>query len=77
MKTSSGPGGIDISRVRKELKDVANQLGTTGVTAECVGDDLTHLKGKLKGPSGSPYVGCLYLLIQYLFSFRSLQLNRN
>merc|ERR1711988_1825807 len=47
----------DKVRLQKELKDILAGSEDSGVSAEVVGDDLSHWKGRLKGPEGTPYEG--------------------
>lgn len=50
-------------RVAKEIADIHADT-TSKVQAEPVGssDDLTHLKGRFKGPPGTPYEGGTYVV---------------
>merc|ERR1711959_90584 len=52
----------DKTRLQKELKDILTGAEESGVTAEVVGDDLTHWKGTLKGPEGTPYAGGVFIV---------------
>ena len=36
--------------------------GESGVEAVTVGDDMTHWKGQLKGPEGTPYEGGIFIV---------------
>merc|ERR1711934_264772 len=47
----------DKTRLQKELKDILMGAEESGVSAEVVDDDLSHWKGTLKGPEGTPYEG--------------------
>lgn len=48
------------TRMKIELKEVCKDDKTSGVTAQMVGDDVRHLKGKIKGPTGTPYEGGVF-----------------
>lgn len=50
----------DKVRLQKELKDILAGSADSGVSAEVVGDDLSHWKGTLKGPEGTPYEGGIF-----------------
>lgn len=52
---------VDRGRLQKELLDVQRDKGS-GVTVELVNDDLSHLKGTLRGPASSPYEGGLFVV---------------
>lgn len=43
-----------------ELKEVCKDDQTSGVSASMVGDDMRHLKGRIQGPSGTPYEGGVF-----------------
>jgi ubiquitin-protein ligase len=45
----------DITRLRKELVDVGKDWEVSGVKAELIGDDITHLRGTIRGPKDTPY----------------------
>ncbi|KAF4726763.1 ubiquitin-conjugating enzyme E2 K, partial [Perkinsus olseni] len=44
-------------RLNKELDDIRSQSEESSINADTVGDDLTHWKGHLDGPPGTPYEG--------------------
>ena len=48
-------------RVTKEVADIHSD-NQSGITVELLGngDDLTHLKGSFKGPSGTAYDGGIF-----------------
>lgn len=49
-------------RVAKEIVDIQSD-SSSNISAEPVGsDDLTHLKGRFKGPPGTPYEGGTYVV---------------
>lgn len=59
----SGSGaGPSASRLHKELKDCDEaQWGRSGVFAVPVSaDDITRLRGRMKGPEGTPYEGGVF-----------------
>ncbi|ODQ51638.1 ubiquitin-conjugating enzyme [Saitoella complicata NRRL Y-17804] len=47
------------SRTRRVMKEIDDCLKdkTSGVEVETVGSDISHLKGRFRGPSGTPYEG--------------------
>lgn len=50
-------------RIAKEIADIQSDT-LSKISANLVGngDDLTHLKGSFKGPSGTPYDGGTYTI---------------
>lgn len=52
---------FDRSRLHKELQEVQKDTGS-GVTVEPMGDEMSHLKGTLKGPASSPYEGGVFVV---------------
>lgn len=42
-------------RIRKEYKEVIEAKDNSGITAELVDSNLTHWKGTITGPEGTPY----------------------
>lgn len=48
------------TRMKIELKEVCKDDQTSGVSASMVGDDMRHLKGRIQGPSGTPYEGGVF-----------------
>lgn len=57
---SAKAGGFrprELKRLEKELQDIQALSADSSVTAEAVGDNLTHWKGHLRGPEGTPYTG--------------------
>jgi ubiquitin-conjugating enzyme (huntingtin interacting protein 2) len=52
--------GPDKTRLRKEMIECGKDFEKSGVYAEPVGDDLSHLKGKIKGPEDTPYQGGVF-----------------
>merc|ERR1712227_562205 len=52
----------DKTRLQKELKDILMGAEESGVSAEVVDDDLSHWKGTLKGPEGTPYEGGIFIV---------------
>ena len=52
----SSKTSVEMMRIKKELDEVCRDDGTSGVTASAVNKgDNRHLKGKIKGPQGTPY----------------------
>jgi len=50
-----------IARIKKEYKEVT-KAKDAGVSADLVGDDFTHWKGRIQGPSGTPYEGGTFVV---------------
>ncbi|KAF3903854.1 hypothetical protein ABW20_dc0101882 [Dactylellina cionopaga] len=46
-------------RIHKEMEDLRKDV-QSGMSAEPVGDDISHLRGTFKGPPGTPYEGGTY-----------------
>lgn len=62
---AAGTGsGTSIVRLQKELKDCDEaQWERSGVCAvPASADDITRLRGRLKGPAGTPYEGGVFVL---------------
>mmetsp|Transcript_99539 Transcript_99539/g.252943 ORF Transcript_99539/g.252943 Transcript_99539/m.252943 type:complete len:204 (+) Transcript_99539:97-708(+) len=47
----------ELKRLEKELQDIRALSKDSTVTADSVGGDLTHWKGHMAGPDGTPYAG--------------------
>lgn len=47
----------DLSRIYKELAEIHRDRHLSGVDVELYGDDMTHMRGTVAGPSGTPYEG--------------------
>eukprot|EP00929_Paragymnodinium_shiwhaense_P113836 TRINITY_DN82120_c0_g1_i1.p1 TRINITY_DN82120_c0_g1~~TRINITY_DN82120_c0_g1_i1.p1 ORF type:complete len:202 (-),score=45.01 TRINITY_DN82120_c0_g1_i1:218-823(-) len=47
----------ELKRLEKELQDIRALSKDSQVSADSVEGDLTHWKGHLKGPDGTPYAG--------------------
>ena len=47
----------ELRRLEKELSDIKELSADSLFNAETVDDDLTHWKGSLTGPEGTPYEG--------------------
>ena len=47
-------------RIEKELAEVSKIDDTSGVSATKVDGDIRHLRGKIKGSSGTPYEGGIF-----------------
>merc|ERR550537_1573995 len=45
----------ELKRLEKELQDIRALSKDSSVSADAVGQDLTHWKGHLKGPKETPY----------------------
>jgi ubiquitin-conjugating enzyme (huntingtin interacting protein 2) len=52
----------ELKRLEKELSDIRTLAKDSSVSADAVGDNLTHWKGHLKGPEGTPYSGGSYYI---------------
>mmetsp|Transcript_107476 Transcript_107476/g.304531 ORF Transcript_107476/g.304531 Transcript_107476/m.304531 type:complete len:207 (+) Transcript_107476:151-771(+) len=53
----------EVKRLEKELQDIKALAAESSVTADTVNaSDLTHWKGILKGPEGTPYEGGVYTI---------------
>ncbi len=50
-------GLMDLKRINKEAIELKNDGDGCGVSANSVGNDMTHWKGKITGPDGTPYHG--------------------
>jgi ubiquitin-conjugating enzyme (huntingtin interacting protein 2) len=51
-------------RITKEFEDFAKMAADVeyGVSAELVGNDITHWKGVVKGPSDTSYAGGTFVV---------------
>ncbi|KAF4659741.1 ubiquitin-conjugating enzyme E2 K [Perkinsus chesapeaki] len=49
-------------RLNKELEDIRSQSEESSIDADTVGDDLTHWKGTIEGPPGTPYEGGHFII---------------
>jgi ubiquitin-conjugating enzyme (huntingtin interacting protein 2) len=49
-------------RLRKEMIDCGKDFDVSGVFAEPIDGDLTHLLGKIKGPKDTPYEGGIFFV---------------
>ena len=47
----------ELKRLEKELSDVKSLSKDSSISAETVGDNLTHWEGVITGPGGTPYEG--------------------
>ncbi|KAJ3358610.1 hypothetical protein GGF32_010131 [Allomyces javanicus] len=54
----------DTRRLQRELKEAASATAADGsaIKLELVGTDLTHMKGEIAGPAGTPYEGGRFVL---------------
>jgi ubiquitin-conjugating enzyme (huntingtin interacting protein 2) len=50
----------DLTRLKREMADLAKDWETSGVFAEPVGAVLTHFAARIKGPAGTPYEGGIF-----------------
>lgn len=50
------------ARLLKEIRDVQRDTHGSGVSAELVGETMTHLKGRIEGPPDSPYEGGVFVI---------------
>ena len=48
-------------RIMREMDDLSKDV-LSGMSAESVGGDLSHLQGKFKGPPQTPYEGGEYIV---------------
>ncbi|KAF3930056.1 hypothetical protein ABW19_dt0203630 [Dactylella cylindrospora] len=48
-------------RINKEMDDLRKDV-SSGMMAEPIGDDISHLRGSFKGPPGTPYEGGQYIV---------------
>merc|ERR1719161_2704437 len=68
MKAGAAPAGKairprELKRLEKELQDIrALSESNSSVRADAVDGDLTHWKGHMKGPEGTPYTGGVFHL---------------
>jgi len=53
---------MDLKRVNKEALDLRNDGDGCGVSAMTCGDDMSHWKGKISGPEGTPYQGGTFFI---------------
>eukprot|EP00747_Dinoflagellata_sp_TGD_P167706 gnl/TRDRNA2_/TRDRNA2_192613_c0_seq1.p1 gnl/TRDRNA2_/TRDRNA2_192613_c0~~gnl/TRDRNA2_/TRDRNA2_192613_c0_seq1.p1 ORF type:complete len:232 (+),score=54.56 gnl/TRDRNA2_/TRDRNA2_192613_c0_seq1:93-698(+) len=52
----------ELKRLEKELQDIRALSKDSSVGADSVAGDLTHWKGTLKGPEGTPYKGGSFVI---------------
>jgi len=52
----------ELKRLEKELQDIRALSADSSVTADAVDGDLTHWKGRMKGPEGTPYSGGFFTI---------------
>jgi len=52
----------ELKRLEKELQDIRALSAYSSVTADAVDGDLTHWKGRMKGPEGTPYSGGAFVI---------------
>lgn len=62
MATSKSLRPRELKRLEKELQDIRALAKDSSVSADAVENNLTHWKGHLKGPEGTPYVGGSYYI---------------
>ncbi|EWC47763.1 hypothetical protein DRE_02963 [Drechslerella stenobrocha 248] len=48
-------------RINKEMEDLRKDA-LSGMKADPVGDDISHLRGTLRGPPGTPYEGGVFIV---------------
>jgi len=53
---------MDLKRVRKEAAELQSDADSAGVTAQPVGEDMSHWKGKIHGPKDTPYEGGTFVI---------------
>jgi len=52
----------ELKRLEKELQDIMALSKDSSVSADAVDGDLTHWKGRMKGPEGTPYAGGAFVI---------------
>jgi len=52
----------ELKRLEKELQDIRALSSESSVSADSVEGDLTHWKGSVKGPEGTPYSGGCFVI---------------
>eukprot|EP00245_Coleochaete_scutata_P008565 TRINITY_DN264_c0_g1_i1.p1 TRINITY_DN264_c0_g1~~TRINITY_DN264_c0_g1_i1.p1 ORF type:complete len:193 (+),score=42.58 TRINITY_DN264_c0_g1_i1:84-662(+) len=52
---------LDVPRVQKELVEIERDT-SSGVSVQLVGNDLSRMKGMVKGPTDTPYEGGSFLV---------------
>mmetsp|Transcript_69820 Transcript_69820/g.137030 ORF Transcript_69820/g.137030 Transcript_69820/m.137030 type:complete len:205 (+) Transcript_69820:90-704(+) len=52
----------ELKRLEKELQEVRSMSKDSSVTADAVDGDLTHWKGFMRGPEGTPYNGGAFVI---------------
>jgi len=57
MATTKAIRPRELKRLEKELQDIRALSQDSSVSADSVEGDLTHWKGHVKGPEGTPYTG--------------------
>jgi len=57
MATTKAIRPRELKRLEKELQDIRALSADSSVSADSVEGDLTHWKGHVKGPEGTPYTG--------------------
>eukprot|EP00961_Rhodomonas_salina_P275219 3718173-Rhodomonas_salina.1 len=53
---------MDLKRVNKEALELSKDEDKCGVSARTVGEDMSHWKGTIHGPSGTPYDGGTFII---------------
>mmetsp|Transcript_6752 Transcript_6752/g.10668 ORF Transcript_6752/g.10668 Transcript_6752/m.10668 type:complete len:190 (+) Transcript_6752:152-721(+) len=53
---------MDVKRVKKEAAELGGDGDGCGVSAVTCGDDMSHWKGTIHGPSGTPYDGGKFII---------------
>mmetsp|Transcript_100284 Transcript_100284/g.259056 ORF Transcript_100284/g.259056 Transcript_100284/m.259056 type:complete len:203 (-) Transcript_100284:307-915(-) len=52
----------ELKRLEKELADIRALSKDSSIHADSVNGDLTHWKGSMNGPEGTPYAGGLFII---------------
>mmetsp|Transcript_6168 Transcript_6168/g.19819 ORF Transcript_6168/g.19819 Transcript_6168/m.19819 type:complete len:192 (+) Transcript_6168:85-660(+) len=53
---------MDLKRVKKEAAELHTDADGCGVSAQPIGEDMSHWKGTITGPAGTPYEGGKFVI---------------